>query len=505
MECAGFFRRQHPPESFEEGERNSADDNLDDIVNELLLSFDEFKKLDKAKKEIEKKYDIKPQDHNCWPEDDIKQAWKETKTMGKKTDRKKQWARVIFFQVVKSFVCDTCKQNAAQKNRHVTTDEQDCATTPNSEDTSSQSSDKLETVGADGGDKQQTTNQGHTGSVSQGQTGTSFQPRRQSSGNDPGAPNDQSGTDGSAASERETGARKRRLNERRLDDTIYIRIPLTKMFGNKANSTEKETNLHSLYKLIDRPPEKSKQETDEETEETEIKKNRFYVMLFNKEKNHAEWVYEILNKKTLPFYYEKPKFKDDQKDPDFQNPEKRNPDYDRGHLAAAANHKWCEEAYKDTYLMSNITPQNKNLNRGAWKQLEIYCRDKIFNSNVCNVHVYTGPLYLKKEEKSGEENFCMLHSSEIDYEDGKALPTHYFKVLIVEDEDGTVSELECFWISNNKEQKYKPLDIEEIERLSGLMFIDNSPKLTEVDYTKTTTWTGNKGETSVTIDVTISS
>uniref|UniRef100_A0A9J8CJ64 Endonuclease n=1 Tax=Cyprinus carpio carpio TaxID=630221 RepID=A0A9J8CJ64_CYPCA len=257
-----------------------------------------------------------------------------------------------------------------------------------------------------------------------------------------------SGTDGSAASERETGARKRRLNERRLDDTIYIRIPLTKMFGNKAISTEKETNL-------------------------------FYVMLFNKEKNHAEWVYEILNKKTLPFYYEKPKFKDDQKDPDFQNPEKRNPDYDRGHLAAAANHKWCEEAYKDTYLMSNITPQNKNLNRGAWKQLEIYCRDKIFNSNVCNVHVYTGPLYLKKEEKSGEENFCMLHSSEIDYEDGKALPTHYFKVLIVEDEDGTVSDLECFWISNNKEQKYKPLDIEEIERLSGLMFIDNSPKLTE--------------------------
>uniref|UniRef100_A0A672L064 Endonuclease n=1 Tax=Sinocyclocheilus grahami TaxID=75366 RepID=A0A672L064_SINGR len=299
-------------------------------------------------------------------------------------------------------------------------------------------------------------------SVSQGQTGTPFQPGRQSSGNDPGTP-DQSRTDGSAASERETGARKRRLH-----DTVYIRIPLTKMFGSKATSTslKAERNWISDYKLIDRPPEQSKDETDEETE---IKKNGFYVMLFNKDKNHAEWVYEILNKKTIPFYYEKPKFKDDRKDPDFKETKKRNQNYDRGHLAAAANHKWCQEAYEDTYLMSNITPQNKNLNRGAWKGLEIYCRDKILNSNVRNVHVYTGPLYLKKEEKSGKENVCKLDSSEIDYEDEKALPTHYFKVLIVENMDGNVSELECFWILNDKEKMYEQVNIEEIERLSGLM------------------------------------
>lgn len=213
-------------------------------------------------------------------------------------------------------------------------------------------------------------------------------------------------------------------------------------------------------------------------------------------------MYEILNKKTVPLHYKTPAFKEDRKDPNFQDPNERNPDYDRGHLAAAANHRWCEKAFEATYWMSNITPQNKNLNRGAWKQLEIYCRDKILSKNVHNVHVYTGPLYLKK---SDEENLWMPQSSETDSEDWEALPTHYFKVLIVENKDGTVRELECFYIPNAEGQTCIPAEITEIERLSGLTFTDSSPKLTQVDYTKTTTWTGNKGETSVKIDVSISS
>lgn len=94
----------------------------------------------------------------------------------------------------------------------------------------------------------------------------------------------------------------------------------------KQTHQKKGKKKYSKYKLIDRSPEKSNQEKDEKTDETEIKKNRFYVMLFNKEKNHAEWVYEILNKKTVPLRYKTPTFKDDRKDPVFQNPKKRNPD-----------------------------------------------------------------------------------------------------------------------------------------------------------------------------------
>lgn len=31
--------------------------------------------------------------------------------------------------------------------------------------------------------------------------------------------------------------------------------------------------------------------------------------------------------------------------------------FDRGHLAAAANHKWSQKAMDDTFYLSNVAPQ----------------------------------------------------------------------------------------------------------------------------------------------------
>ena len=44
--------------------------------------------------------------------------------------------------------------------------------------------------------------------------------------------------------------------------------------------------------------------------------------------------------------------------------------YDRGHMAPAADMKWSETAMKESFLLSNICPQNPGLNRGRWKELE---------------------------------------------------------------------------------------------------------------------------------------
>ena len=34
--------------------------------------------------------------------------------------------------------------------------------------------------------------------------------------------------------------------------------------------------------------------------------------------------------------------------------------FDRGHLAAAANHKWSQKAMDDTFILSNVSPQVRN-------------------------------------------------------------------------------------------------------------------------------------------------
>lgn len=78
------------------------------------------------------------------------------------------------------------------------------------------------------------------------------------------------------------------------------------------------------------------------------------------------------------------------------------------------------------------------------------------------------------------------------------MPTHFFKVIIVEHCDGTV-ELECYGMPNgilDPNNKYK-VSIGDIEKASGLIFRENSCSKGETDSDREITWTGEKedGET----------
>lgn len=48
----------------------------------------------------------------------------------------------------------------------------------------------------------------------------------------------------------------------------------------------------------------------------------------------------------------------------------RNSGFDRGHLAPAADMKWSRKAMQDCHLLTNMSPQDKRLNSGAWATVE---------------------------------------------------------------------------------------------------------------------------------------
>lgn len=337
----------------------------------------------------------------------------------------------------------------------------------NSEDRSTQSKAELETVEAAGEDRQssganhKSTKSGlnQTSSASQGRSGARLPAGSQATRNDPGAPDDQSSTDDSASESEEA-------ENHTVDESIYICIPVTKMFGNELTEDDYVENVDSRYKLIDGLPSAM-----------DIRKRKSYAMSFSNTTNNAEWVYEILNRETLVDNCKKLK--------SFGN------DYQKGHLAAAANHRWCREANHDTNLFSNIIPQHKKLNQGMWKKLENHCR-KIQRKGNCNVHVYTGPLYLRKTNK-GYVRECI--PSEMKRLEGKVIPTHLFKVMIVENKDGTVEEPECYVIPND-EPEYENLDdysgytIKAIEKASGLTFIQHHANANLRDCIKMVTLQG---------------
>uniref|UniRef100_A0A673H529 Endonuclease n=1 Tax=Sinocyclocheilus rhinocerous TaxID=307959 RepID=A0A673H529_9TELE len=268
------------------------------------------------------------------------------------------------------------------------------------------------------------------------------------------------------------GASKRypfRSPSKPKESCTYMRIPFSLMSGNESESKEENDRVSSPYKLINGFPSGC----------TDLRTRKSYVQSYNNETKNAEWVYEILNKSIITESNQTAE--NDQISSKYMNfgETLSNKDYDQGHLAAAANHRWSQEAYHDTYLMGNIVPQPQALNRGPWKRFEKECRDTAVKANVRNVHVNSGPLYLREEEN--DEYVRVTDTSEMTWLDGKAVPTHFFKVITVENNDGTVEEPDFFVMPElciDEEDGHLRKDIGDNIELSGLQFLERCKGLT---------------------------
>ena len=62
--------------------------------------------------------------------------------------------------------------------------------------------------------------------------------------------------------------------------------------------------------------------------------------------------------------------------------------YDRGHVCPNADRYGSREAADATFLMTNMTPQTGDLNRGPWQKLEAYLRSLVNRGS--DVYIYAG-------------------------------------------------------------------------------------------------------------------
>ena len=64
--------------------------------------------------------------------------------------------------------------------------------------------------------------------------------------------------------------------------------------------------------------------------------------------------------------------------------------YTRGHLAPAAEMKWSVTAMRESFLMSNISPQKEEFNNGIWKRAEELVRSWAVEFD--SLYIVTGPV-----------------------------------------------------------------------------------------------------------------
>lgn len=134
--------------------------------------------------------------------------------------------------------------------------------------------------------------------------------------------------------------------------------------------------------------------------------------------------------------------------------------YDRGHMCPAGDNKWAFEPMRESFLLSNICPQNTNLNCGDWNELEILCRE--WANKYGDIYIVCGPILYKGEHKTIGPNKVTV-------------PEAFFKVVLCM--NGTPKGIGFIYKNNpcnNKTDSYVN-SIDQVERITGIDFFHSLP------------------------------
>ncbi|XP_003739187.1 endonuclease G, mitochondrial [Galendromus occidentalis] len=208
-----------------------------------------------------------------------------------------------------------------------------------------------------------------------------------------------------------------------------------------------------------------------------------YVLSYDKRNRTAHWVMERLTAESIrrsdAVKRENCEFREDPSiHPYFRssNADYKRSGFDRGHLAAAGNHRLSQQHCDETFFLSNMSPQvGKGFNRDSWNRLENHMRQ--LTRNYKNVYVCTGPLYLPRREADGNSyvHYRVIGNNNV------AVPTHFFKVAICETSAGEL-DMEAYVMPNAVIDDATPLQafqvpLDTIERSAGLLLFERVENL----------------------------
>lgn len=134
--------------------------------------------------------------------------------------------------------------------------------------------------------------------------------------------------------------------------------------------------------------------------------------------------------------------------------------YDRGHMAPAADMRWNQQAMTESFYTSNICPQLHALNAGDWKKLENKGRE--WANRYGNIYIACGPIM--------EDTYNTIGFIKV------AVPKAFFKVFF-RAANGRYYGIGYLFdhIEESHPLSYYAMSIDEIEKITGLDFFYQLP------------------------------
>jgi endonuclease G len=183
-----------------------------------------------------------------------------------------------------------------------------------------------------------------------------------------------------------------------------------------------------------------------------------YSLSYSEPHEQAEWVaYELKKEHLSNTNYKRPYFEIDLavKTGAAHWRNYKNSGFDRGHLCPAGDRAYSQDAYNETFLTSNISPQRHDFNSGIWNTLEQKVR--YWASKYNGVFVVSGGVLNGDMETIGDEQV--------------AVPNQFYKILI--DTNSGKTKMIAFLMPHENSQKplYKfVVPVDSIEVLTGIDF-----------------------------------
>lgn len=188
-----------------------------------------------------------------------------------------------------------------------------------------------------------------------------------------------------------------------------------------------------------------------------------YSFVYSEEHEQAKWIaYELTKEETNNLFERTDKFL---VDPLVSTGTAENSDYlksgyDKGHLAPAADMGWSAITMKESFYLSNMSPQLPGFNRGVWKRLEEMIRSWAIDNSA--IYIVTGPIL-----KAG---LPTIGSNRV------SIPNYYYKVIL----DYTQPEIKAIGFilpnaSSSSALTSFAVSIDEVEKETGLDFFPALP------------------------------
>jgi endonuclease G len=130
--------------------------------------------------------------------------------------------------------------------------------------------------------------------------------------------------------------------------------------------------------------------------------------------------------------------------------------YDRGHMCPAGDNKWDEDAIRESFLFTNVCPQNHGLNKDSWNDLEKKCRS--WAREYGAIDIVCGPIfYGKGQQKTIGRNKVYV-------------PDAFYKVVLCR--KGSPKAIGFIYQNRGGYQKMSDCacTVDEVEKITGINF-----------------------------------